>query len=125
VKKYEGLFIFPEKLKEDELNTAIGRVRDEIQKLEGVITNTVPLGKRGFARLMQKEQSGHYVRIAFDMAPDKLAALNARLGLMENLFRTQIVKAPLIVPSVATVQPSAAVAGGSVSTVGEAGRGNA
>ena len=52
------------------------QVRMEIEKLGGKLTSSTRLGKREFARPMQKQQGGHYGLIAFRLAGDKEAALH-------------------------------------------------
>ena len=96
--KYEAMIIFQETLKETDWDGAVDGVRAEIEKLGGKLTSSTRLGKRDFARVMQKRQSGHYGLIAFQMAGDKVAALQARLKLDERIFRAQIVTAPAVAP---------------------------
>ena len=96
--KYEAMIIFQETLKETEWDGAVDAVRAEIEKLGGKMTSGTRLGKREFARIMQKRQGGHYGLIAFQLAGDKVAALQARLKLDEQVFRVQVVSAPAVVP---------------------------
>ncbi len=91
MKKYEALFIFPDILKDDVLEAAVNRVRGEVERLGGTLGETLVLGKRQFARTLKKRDSGFYVRLSFMLDPDKIAPLNARFKLHENLFRSQIV----------------------------------
>ena len=92
--KYEAMVIFRESLKDTEWDDAVEAVRAEIEKLGGGVTSKTRLGKRDFARPMQKQQSGHYGLVAFRLAGDKVAALQARLKLNEQVFRVQVVSAP-------------------------------
>ena len=96
--KYEAMIIFQENLKETDWDGAVDAVRAEIEKLGGKMTSSTRLGKRDFARPMQKRTSGHYGLIAFQLAGDKVAALQARLKLDEQVFRVQVVSAPAVVP---------------------------
>ena len=96
--KYEAMIIFRESLKDTEWDAAVEAVRAEIDKLGGSVTSKTRLGKREFARPMQKQQSGHYGLVAFQLAGDKVAALQARLKLDERIFRVQVVTAPAVVP---------------------------
>ena len=96
--KYEAMIIFQETLKETEWDGAVDAVRAEIEKLGGKMTSGTRLGKREFARPMQKRQGGHYGLIAFQLAGDKVAPLQARLKLDEQIFRVQVVSAPAVVP---------------------------
>ena len=91
---YEGMFIFPDALKDEALEEAVGRVRAEIEKLGGGIDNITRLGKRAFARpLAERHTSGHYVVVNFQLAGDHVAPLRERLRLAGEVFRMQIVRA--------------------------------
>ena len=98
MKKYEAMIIFQETLKETDWDGAVDAVRAEIEKLGGKLTSGTRLGKRDFARPMQKRLSGHYGLIAFQLDGDKVGALQARLKLDEQVFRVQVVSAPAVVP---------------------------
>ena len=98
MKKYEAMIIFRESLKETDWDGAVDAVRTEIEKLGGKVTSSTRLGKRDFARPLQKQQSGHYGLIAFELAGDKVSALQARLKLDEQVFRVQVVSAPVLPP---------------------------
>ena len=95
--KYEAMIIFRDSLKDTDCDEAAEAVRAEIEKLGGKMTSNTRLGKREFARVMQKQQGGHYGLIAFQLAGDKVAALQARLKLNEQVFRVQVVSAPAVV----------------------------
>lgn len=100
--RYEAMFIFPESTKEDQLDPAVAVVREEIEKVGGVIDNTTRLGKRSFARPIRKMEGGHYVVIGFRVAGDKIAGLVERYRLSEQIVRVQIHSAdePAAVPAV-------------------------
>lgn len=90
---YEGLFIFPEALDEEGLDQAIGRVKEELEKLGGSIESTARMGKKTFARPLKKQKAGLYVVIMFKLEGTRLAAFKARLKLTTNVFRHQFVEA--------------------------------
>lgn len=96
--KYEAMIIFREDLKDADWDGAVDAVRAEIEKLGGKVASCTRLGKREFARPMQKQLSGHYGLIAFQLEGDKVGALQARLKLDEQVFRVQVVSAPAVVP---------------------------
>ena len=96
--KYEAMIIFRETLKDADWDGAVEAVRAEIKKLGGDMTSCTRLGKRDFARPMQKRTSGHYGLIAFQLAGDKVSALQTRLKLDEQVFRVQVVTAPAVTP---------------------------
>lgn len=89
MRKYDGLYIFAGAVKEDGLDKQVDRMRGEITRLSGVVLNTEVLGKRTFARTMQKRESGIYVRIRFELDPSAMKTLVDRYHLIEDLFRVQ------------------------------------
>ena len=88
---YEGLFIFPEILDEEQLDQAIADVKAEIEKLDGSLESSTRLGKRTFARPMKKKKAGIYVIIELRINGANIDALKRRLKLATNVFRAQIV----------------------------------
>ena len=56
----------------------------------GSFVTTEVLGKRTFARPMQKRDNGVYVKIRFELDPNQVAALLGRYHLAEDVFRVQI-----------------------------------
>lgn len=88
---YEGLFIFPEALSEEELDQAIDAVKNELEKLDGSLESTTRLGKRSFARPMKKKKAGIYAIIMFRIDGQKVPAFKHRLKLATNVFRSQFV----------------------------------
>ncbi len=106
--EYEGMFIFPESLNDEALETGIGRVRGEIEKLGGAVDSVTRLGKRAFARpLARRHTAGYYVVINFKLAGDQIAPLRERLKLGGEVFRFQFVRreAPAPVAEVSSGAP--------------------
>ena len=91
--KYEAMIILSEAVKDAAMEDAIGHIRAEIKKHGGEVESTTRLGKRAFARPLNKKDSGNYVLIVFSMEGTELKPLQARLKLSEEVFRTQIVRA--------------------------------
>lgn len=89
---YEGLFIFPETLDEEQLDQAIDAVKAEIERVGGSFEGSTRLGKRTFARPMKKKKAGIYTIIMFSMDGESIPALKRRLKLGTNVFRAQFVK---------------------------------
>ena len=90
MKKYDGLYIFAGSAKDDVLDKQIDKVRSEITRLSGNVLTTDVLGKRTFARPMQKRDNGVYVKIRFELDPNQIDALLGRYHLAEDVFRVQI-----------------------------------
>ena len=106
---YEGLFIFGQSVQDDRVKDMGVYVRTEIEKLGGTVVQSRDIGRRMFARTMQKTESGVYLAVVFKMEPDKIAPLNARYKMNDELFRCQIVrldeKFANTVPSTAALEP--------------------
>jgi len=90
---YEGLFIFPETLDEEQLDQAVNAVKAELEKLGGSLENSTRLGKRTFARPMKKKKAGLYAIIMFRLDGSKIDAFKRRLKLATNVFRAQFMTA--------------------------------
>ncbi len=88
---YEGMFILPKTLTDDQLDGALESIRQDVARFEGDVKNTVRLGKRPFARTMKKQDSGYYYVLDFDLDGSRITPLKNRLKLNENVFRVQIV----------------------------------
>ena len=89
---YEGLFIFPELLDDEQLDQAVDAVKSELEKLGGTLESSTRIGKRTFARPQRKKKAGNYVVIMFRLDGDQIDALKHRLKLATNVFRAQFVK---------------------------------
>ena len=98
---YEGLFIFPETLDEEGLDQAIARVKEELEKLGGSIESAARMGKKTFARALQKQKAGLYVNIMFELEGEQIDAFKARLKLTTNVFRHQFVQSDGVTEEVA------------------------
>jgi len=90
---YEGLFIFPETLDEEGLDQAIGRVKEELEKLGGTLESTTRMGKKNFARPLKKQKAGYYAVLMFMLEGTNIDAFKERLRLSTNVFRSQFVLA--------------------------------
>ncbi len=93
MKTYDATFIFSTGLDQPEIDNGIGAVRSEIEKLGGSAEQVVSLGRRSFARTMNKQNEGIFVMMRFNLDPTKMDALNGRLKLNTSIFRTQILVA--------------------------------
>jgi len=91
--KYEAMFIFPDAFSEEQLDNAIGNIRGEIEKVDGKVESAIRLGRRNFAREMNKTQAGQYVVISFDLSANKVESLKSNLRFNDEIFRMQIFRA--------------------------------
>ncbi len=93
MRTYEGLYIFEDSLRDADLDAALERVQADITRMGGIISSTLPMGRKTFARPIRKRETGQYFRILFDLAPDQVAPLRARYRINETIVRVQIVSA--------------------------------
>ena len=105
---YEALFIFDETVQEERLKDLSSHAMGEITKAGGKILESRELGRRSFARIMQKKESGFYLSVIFKIGADKLSGLTAKYHLQDEIFRVQITRfdPKLVAPPV----PAAATA---------------
>ena len=90
MKTYDALFIFDESLEGEALDSVLGRIRQEIDRLGGAVDLVDKVGRQSFARPMKKRTHGQYVWLTFKIAPENVAPLRGRLKLVEEVFRVQI-----------------------------------
>ena len=110
MKTYEAIFIFLSSLSEEDTQKTLQRVTAELTKQGGVVKETLPMGRRTFARPMKKEDSGFYYKMRFEIDPLHMEPLQARLKLIEEIFRVQITVAPANRPAAPAPAGEAAAA---------------
>lgn len=94
--KYEGMIILPNALNDEGVEKAVQRIQSEIARAGGTVQGLERLGRRSFVHRMQKQDGGFYVRVRFEMDPSATGGLKARLKLAEDIFRVQIIRAPVL-----------------------------
>ncbi len=90
MKKYDANFIFVQTGREEAWTNTIERMQGEITRIGGKVISTEDHGKKTFARIQQKKESGTYLTIRFELDPAKVNELRARYALIEEIFRLQI-----------------------------------
>ena len=90
MKKYDALYIFVNAVREDAVEPLVEKVSGDITRLGGKVLGSELLGRKTFARVMKKKESGVYVRVRFELDPAKVAELRARYALNDEIFRVQI-----------------------------------
>jgi len=93
VRRYEALFIFEKSLGDESLEKAVDHARSEVTQLGGTVIESVVLGKRNFARPMQKRESGVYAKLVFELDETRVEAFQGRFKHNEDVFRVQVVLA--------------------------------
>lgn len=87
---YEGLFVFPERLQDQEVAQACASVVADLERYGAKVLGSLKLGRRTFARPIRKMRAGVYVRMVFEMDGSQIAPLRGRLKLHDTLVRAQI-----------------------------------
>ncbi len=93
MKKYEGLYILSDAMKDEDALKEWETVKSEIQKLGGAVCGEKPPVRRSFARTLNKKQNGHYAEILFDLDAANIVQLRKRHALDENIFRVMFTDA--------------------------------
>lgn len=91
-RKYEALFIFAGTVKEEDLDKILEKSTSEIEKLGGLIENSEIIGRRAFARTLQKETHGTYAKVRFAIDPEAVKDIHEAFTHSEEHFRLQIVQ---------------------------------
>lgn len=91
--RYEAMVILPESLKDAAQEEVVGTIKEEIKKLGGDVESVTRLGKRTFARRMDKQDAGYYLIVTFKLEGTELKNMLARFKLNEEIFRIQVVRA--------------------------------
>lgn len=91
MKKYDATFIFVQTSRDEAWTKTIERMQGEITRIGGKVLDTTDHGKKTFARIQQKKESGTYLTIRFELDPSKVNELRARYALLEEIFRVQII----------------------------------
>ena len=89
---YEAMYIFPDRLKDDEVDGVLKNARGEIERLEGRVVSATRLGRRPFARPIKKTHYGHYAVVIFSINKEHIPTLQARARLNDDIVRVQIVR---------------------------------
>lgn len=110
MKTYDMLFIFPSLLTDEGLDKALESIQQEITRLGGSVERVDRMGRRSFARQIQKKDDGLYVRIWILLDPAQSAALLARLKFNEDIMRVQVRRLEGGVPPVTAPQTTPLVA---------------
>lgn len=88
-KQYEALVIFSKTVRDDDLEGALGRYADELQKLGATIESTEALGRKTFARTIDKRDAALYGKVRFAAEPGVIDAARTRFRLYEETLRVQ------------------------------------
>ena len=94
MKKYEGLFILNTAGKEENVKELIDKLSEEIAHAGGKVETVQKMDKRQFSRVADKKvNSGFYVNVIFEIEPEHVAQLRARLAMSDDIFRVMFSQA--------------------------------
>ena len=88
-KKYEALVIFAPSVPDDGIDGAIDRFAAELEAFGAKVESKEALGRRPFARTLDKHDAGLYAAVRFDAEPDAIAKMRERFRLYEETYRIQ------------------------------------
>lgn len=95
MKRYEGLFILNTAGQEDQIQTLVDRLSDDIKSAGGNIEAVQKMDKRQFVRVANnKYADGFYVNVIFEAEASINKALETKYELEEWMFRMLITHAP-------------------------------
>jgi len=93
--RYEGLFILDTAGKEEGIKDVIDKISADITAAGGRIETVQKMDKRPFARVAErKHNSGYYVNVVFECAPEAVAQVRNRFTLNNDVFRVCFTRAP-------------------------------
>lgn len=87
--QYETMVIFREALSEDAVEKGIEEFKGAVVALGGEIDGSTRMGRKVFARKMDKQSAGEYALVRFKLEPLKVKEIKEKLRLSEYLFRMQ------------------------------------
>lgn len=92
--RYEAMVILPESLTEDEIEQALDNLSATIKKMGGEGGKASRMGRKTFARPMDKQTVGEYALLRFELDGAKVDGLLKTLKLDETIFRIQVTRLP-------------------------------
>ena len=100
MKRYEGLFILNTAAKEEGIKDTLDKLSAEIVAAGGKIETVQKMERKTFSRVADKKHNaGYYANIIFTSAPAAIAALRAKFGLNEEVFRVIFTNSPELKPA--------------------------
>lgn len=102
MKRYEGLVIIKQTVRDDQLKDVIDKISAEISHAGGKVETVQKMDRRAFSRVAdRKNPSGFYTNIIFEAPPATVNQVRHRLAMNEDVFRAVFTEA-------AAPQPAAA-----------------
>ena len=92
MRKYETIFILDPDLEEEQVQSAIEKVKGIITQTNGEIQKVEDWGKRKLAYEVKKKSKGHYILIHFLGTPALLSELERNFRVMDAVIKFQSVR---------------------------------
>lgn len=90
--RYEAMVILPETLTEDEIEQGLERLTAKVNELGGKAGKASRMGRKTFARPMNKQTIGEYALLRFEIDGQKITPLQEELKLDDAIFRIQFTR---------------------------------
>ncbi|QSR89246.1 30S ribosomal protein S6 [Methylacidiphilum caldifontis] len=84
---YDALYILDVQGKEDSLKEMIEQIEKTINQLGGNVLSLQKMDRRKFERVAGKIDSGYYVNMGVELAPQSLKELETKLKANPSIFR--------------------------------------
>lgn len=85
--KYESVIIVSDKIKKEERNNLINKIRKYIEDNEGKITEVEDLGIKKLAYTIQKHEYGYYVIFYFKCEPQIISGLERLYRIADEVLK--------------------------------------
>jgi small subunit ribosomal protein S6 len=91
LKKYEGVFIIDVRKVDDEGKALTEELKSFIESSGGKMIETIEMGRKQFAREINKRKAGIYWNYVFELTPDKVIEIKERYRLNDKVIRIMII----------------------------------
>jgi small subunit ribosomal protein S6 len=91
LKKYEAVFILDMRKVEDEGKAFTEEFSKNIQSWGGKLVETLPMGRKQFAREIKKRKAGVYWDYVFELDPLKAVEIREKYRLDERVIRLLVI----------------------------------
>lgn len=88
--RYEAMVILPESLTEEEIESGLDALSEEIKGLGGTAGKAARMGRKPFARPLKKQTAGEYALLRFELAGEQVTPLLEKLKFHKPIFRIQV-----------------------------------
>lgn len=90
---YEGIVFMKPSLSDAELNTVLGKIRNIITEMKGVIKEEKTPEKKKLPYIVRKNREGYYFFVKFEAESTIIAELRHRLKIIEEIIKLTVASA--------------------------------